>query len=88
MQRSVAAAMAVDSTPMTALREVRYCAPEMADVKALRHRPWSPKRRPTLLEWSEARRLHHAGTGVRAIARSLKLSQRTVRQILYPWPRA
>jgi hypothetical protein len=80
--------MAMHTTEATVLHEVRYRAPEVTEVKALRHRPWSAKRRPTLLEWTEARRLQHSGASVRAIARSLKLSQRAVRQILYPWPRA
>jgi hypothetical protein len=65
-----------------------YQAPAVVSVEARRHRPWKAKRHATLLEWAEVRRLHTEGVSPRVISRTLRLSRRSVRQILYPWHRS
>jgi DNA invertase Pin-like site-specific DNA recombinase len=51
-------------------------------------RPWATKHQPSLAEWAEVRRLHNQGASVRAIARGVGVSRRSVRHILYPWQRS
>ena len=80
--------MAIHTTPPGAVPAATYRAPTVVSMEAHRHRPWQAKRRATLLEWVEVRQLHAEGVSPRTISRTLRLSRRSVRQILYPWPRS
>jgi hypothetical protein len=65
---------------------LRLAAPASELVAARRRGPWRVLRQPTLAEWAEVRRLHTEGAGIDQIARAMKVSRRSVRHILYPWP--